>query len=348
MVGVNGDSLNQNTKRFLNEIRPGGIILFRKNIINNEQLKIFTADLQSFSAIQLFLAIDQEGGTVTRLMTNPNQPSAHWLGLVRNTGLTYELGKSLADFLHSLGINMNLAPVLDIANDRKKTFLGSRSISSSPTVVAKIGFAFSKGLLDGGVLPTAKHFPGLGSVSEDLHKENAIHNSNISQMHNFDLLPFKKFSELKYSALMLSHATYPMISNSGLPATFSPEISKDLLRTNIGYKGLVITDDLMMDGAKSNMQFEERVVVALNSGADILLFAWSQKNQIRARNAIYSAIKNKKLSMAVLNDKVERIIAAKKFLSEMNSRKPADDSEDQLLNIITKLKSVRRTRSSKI
>lgn len=338
VIGIEGSDFTPQTARLMGDIRPGGVLLFQKNISSRSALRELNDKLQASSAHPLFIAVDQEGGVVSRVKTTPPLPSARWLGRFRNVSLTKEVGFSVGQVLRSLGINMNFAPVLDVANSDQKSFLRSRSYSTRPEVVADLGSAFSQGLIAAGVVPTAKHFPGLGAAVGDPHTSQVIQASSIRQMHKTHLMPFKKFSELFPSAMMLSHATYPSLDNGG-SATFSSKISTSLLRKGVGFRGLIITDDLMMAGAKTERPLEERVVSALKSGADILLFAWSSKTQRRAHQAIVSAIKSGQLPVALVDEKLRRIGAIKNWIAENNKvRVFASDPESELKNVLTKLR----------
>ncbi len=351
LIGINSTDLDKGTSHHLSKIKPGGIILFKKNISSLSDLKILTQQLQNHTKVPLFIAVDQEGGAVSRIETKPHLPSARWVGTVNSPDLTFQLGIALGRVLSSYGINMNLAPVLDVSHHGQKTFLGSRSFSSDPNIVAVLGTKFSEGLLASGVLPTAKHFPGLGSISQDLHNVAVENSLNIKELHSTHLVPFKMFSELPTSAVMLSHASYPSVDSTNVSATYSSVISNKLLRDQLDFKGLVVTDDLMMEGAKKGVTFEESVVKAINSGADILLFAWSKKSQIRAKNAILRAVKNGKISHALLNEKVIRILKTKSELKDLNREKrnlasSTESLEANLKNIIYKMALVRRSRTN--
>lgn len=348
IIGISNDKVDKDLVEHLNKVKPGGIILFKKNISSEHKLLDFNSEIQRHVKAPLFIAVDQEGGTVTRIKTVPRLPSARWIGSVGDANLTKRLGKSLGKILRAHGINMNLAPVLDVSDKNTNTFLGSRSYSDNPEVVANIGTAFSAGLLSAGVLPTAKHFPGLGSIKGDLHDHAVENSASYKEMQLSHLAPFRKFSALSTSALMLSHASYPALDSSNKPATFSSLISKNILRNDLGYNGLVVTDDLMMGGARGTSSFEDNLSAALNSGADLLLFAWSKKSQLRAKRALLSAVKSGKINMNTLDEKVFRIIKTKQQLADLarnNSRSVSSDLESEFKNIIYKMSLVKRSRA---
>lgn len=340
ILGFAGTEVSKGLKEHFDDLRPGGVLLFRKNLKSKKQLRALTQSLQEKSKTPLFIAVDQEGGVVARIPTSPHLPSAAWIGTKNSPDLTEKLGFAMGRILLSYGINMNLAPVLDVANT-KKGFLKSRSYSEDPEKVANLGTAFSRGLLDSGVLPTAKHFPGLGSVKGDPHKQVVQTDSSYKDFVSKDLIPFRKFSSLNPAAIMLSHAEYPSIDPSGSPATFSQKISTELLRNDLGFEGLVITDDLLMEGVAQESDFNTRLVKALKSGSDLLLFAWSPKSQKKAQTALLGAIKDGSLTEEWLDKKVARILEVKKILAEKQKvRNISSDPEGDYKLVMKKLQAL--------
>ncbi len=348
MVGVSGQQMTPSMQKQMATIKPGGILLFKKNITSREQLKKFTSDLQAKAKTTLLIALDQEGGAVTRFKTSPMLPSARWVGGANDIALTGRLGFSMGGILRQHGINMNLAPVLDVGGGSGGEFLRSRTYSTDSEVVGNLGVAFSQGLMNAGVVPTAKHFPGLGGVAGDPHNESVKQDSSFKEMQSKHLSPFRKFSQLFPSAMMLSHARYPTLGTD-VAAPFSTEISKTLLQDGLGFRGLVITDDLMMTGASDKkMNFQERVVKIFNSGSDILLIAWSTRSQMAAHSAIMEAIKNKQISIDDLNSRVEKILSVKAWVAEKQKvRNIASDFELDLKKTIDAMKSVKGRATSK-
>jgi beta-N-acetylhexosaminidase len=348
MVGVAGQEITPLMQLQLNRIKPGGILLFKRNIADRAQLKNLAASLQLYSKVPLLIALDQEGGAVTRLSTSPRLPSARWVGGANDVVLTERLGNSMGTILRQAGINMNLAPVLDVGNIGSRGFLRSRTYSTDAEIVGNLGLAFSQGLLRAGVIPTAKHFPGLGGVTGDPHLESVKQYSSFKEIQTKHLSPFRKFGQLFPAAVMLSHAKYPALGTTNA-APFSPEISKALLRDEVGFHGLTITDDLMMTGAGDRkIGLQERVVRIFNSGSDILLIAWSSRSQYAAYSAILRAVKNKQISLTDLNARVEKILLVKAWLAEKEkSRSLASSTDFDLRKTIEALSLVRRRSARK-
>jgi beta-N-acetylhexosaminidase len=327
IVGVSGKRVSPDMANHLKDLSPGGVILFRRNIQSKSQLLSLTKALQRATPSYKFIAVDQEGGSVVRLPTRPKMPSAAVVGALNDVALTEELGLRIGRVLRTYGINMNLAPVLDVASAHGG-FLKSRAYSSDPKVVGENGTAFARGLISAGILPTAKHFPGLGSVSKDPHTEAVSIESSAENLESTDIEPFKQFASLAPAAVMLSHAEYPSLDSQRNPATFSRKITTEILRESVGFKGLVITDDLLMSGAGQKMPLKKRLITALSSGTDMLLFAWSPKSQLRAKKLIEAAVKENLIAVSLIDEKVEKIFEAKAYLKKQaDTRLPASDAE---------------------
>lgn len=326
MIGVPGDEFSPALKKRLEDLRPGGVILFKRNFSTKTKLSAFTEAMQKNSSTPLLIAVDQEGGSVVRIPTRIKLPSANRLGLAQDPARVEEFGKSLGTFLLRYGINMNLAPVLDVRSSLK-SFVGARAFSSKAEVVTRNGVAFARGLLNSGVLPTAKHFPGLGRLATDPHKFKVTIYASEKEIRDQDLVPFQDFFKLSPSAVMLSHASYSFV-DVRQPATYSNRLVEDILRTELSFKGLVITDDLLMAGAAVDNKFDSRVVRALASGSDMLLFAWSPAAQYRAKRAILNAIQTGELKASDLEIKIKRILALKKSLKEQSQVRSLASNSD--------------------
>lgn len=315
-----GDSLDISTKEILKKYQPGALIAFRRNITTNDQIARFNSSVQTFAKknlkAPLFLMIDQEGGVVSRIKMRTPTPSALALGKTGDSALVFAYAKTSAEVLSSLGFNVNLAPVLDISNPAKDSFIGNRTFGNDPQQVSEFGVAYAKGLSTGGVLPTAKHFPGHGDTLQDSHRMTPKKNSTIEDLEKRDLIPFRKFaSESFINLIMSAHLSLPSIDPSGLPATYSSLILQDQLRERYAYKGLVITDDLEMSGAMVSSDVGERAIKAILAGNDMIMLAGTHARQKRAYDQVYRAIKAGRLTEERINESVLRILEAKRGLS---------------------------------
>jgi len=326
IVGFPYASLNKDLTDFITANKPGSFILFKRNIKSLEQVRDFNSDLVRLSykinGLPPLIAVDQEGGNVSRLPISPPPPNALALGQTGSPLLAEEMGFQIGTFLREVGFNMNLAPVLDIVDPAGLSFIGVRSLGSDPKMVAEMGLSISKGFHRAHVIPTAKHFPGTGAIIKDPHNVIVENNSSAAALHERDLVPFKKFSEIGLaSAVMMSHIVYPALDSTREPASFSTKISTELLRNELQFKGLTITDDLQMKGSRLVLTPSEAALKALKSGSDMVMLTWSFKEQLAAFKRVQRAVKSGELSEEDLNQKLRRILSVKAFANIY--RKPA-------------------------
>lgn len=340
LVGFPQNQLSADLEKFIATFKPGAFLLFKRNIQSVTQIREFNQALYraSFKHTRLppLIAIDQEGGSVSRLPIEPSPPNALALGQTQSPLLAEEMGHQMGLFLREVGFNMNLAPVLDIADPLQSSFIGVRSFGANPTLVAEIGTAYSRGLLRARVIPTAKHFPGTGSLNSDPHVKVVRNLSSYSQLQERDLKPFVAYAELsENSAMMLSHLIYPSLDRSGEPASFSRQITEGLLREKLRYQGLVVTDDLQMQGSKQLLRPEVAALRALQAGSDIVMLTWSFKDQEAAFNYVKKAVTEGRLSEAEINSKLKRILRVKAY-ANLYRRDPRQPSLLQGLKLTSK------------
>jgi beta-N-acetylhexosaminidase len=311
-----GTELTGRGKRWLERYQPGSLIVFSRNIRSRDQIAKFNSDLQNLAKSKfrapLFLMVDQEGGTVTRLKSPVPLPSALAVGQLNDSEFTKKYGSVVADLLKELGFNVNLAPVLDISNPEKDSFIGSRSFGNDPEKVSQIAGAFAEGLSSGGVMPTAKHFPGHGGVVQDSHRAIPKKLSTTEELQDKDYVPFEEFAQSEFPrAIMIGHLSVPHIDPSGVPATYSSIVIGEHLRGKLKYSGLVITDDLEMNGASIDAHVSERAIKAFLAGNDMLMFAGTLRHQRLAFQAMLAAVKSKRVPEARLKESVLRVLNAK-------------------------------------
>lgn len=311
-----GLSLNSQGEAWLEKFQPGALIVFGRNIKTPDQIAKFNSDLQKFAARKMkapfFLMIDQEGGTVTRLRTQVPLPSALALGKMTDSKFTQAFGKALGTMLKSLGFNVNLAPVLDISPPTKDTFIGNRTFGEDPATVSERAGAYAMGLHEGGVMPTAKHFPGHGGVAQDSHQTLPKKLATYEELAEKDLVPFQSFAKAQYPrAMMMAHMALPNIDPTGVPSTYSKVVIQDNLRDRMGYGGLVITDDLEMAGASSDDDRGEHAIRAFLAGNDMIMLAGVGAHQKQAFTKFLAAVKSGRISEARLRESVERVLEYK-------------------------------------
>lgn len=315
-VGFNGKAITPQFRKHLQFLKPGAVIIFGRNIKSLKQIAGLNNELQqvslSASGVPLFIAVDQEGGGVSRIHTSPSMPSAFTIGQTNDPTLAFQAGKVTGELLSLLGFNMNLAPVLDVTDDKLRSFIGTRSFSDSPHKIGNMGVAFAHGLSEGKVIPVAKHFPGHGPISLDSHHTTPERQITLEELSTSDLVPFNQFAAAKFqSGIMVAHIAYPKIDKSGLPATFSKTLVTSVLKEQLQYEGLILTDDVEMGGAAVFKKLEDRAVAAVNAGNDLIMFGWNQKAQVRAKRAIVRAVQSGKISMDRINQSVQKILAHK-------------------------------------
>lgn len=335
MIGISGKSLSQRTLQHLEDLQPGSVLLFQHNIGNGQGLGRLTSAMQNISRkknhIPLLIAADQEGGRVCRVDLFPKMPSPLAVGRTGDSTLARDLSFRAGEVLRDFGINMNLAPVMDtLHNDTDHSFIGERSFGWKTDVVEKMGAAFAEGQLLAGVIPTSKHFPGSGGATADPHAQPG----SVGASYSMDsLAPFKEFTNIFPSAMMLSHYSYPNLDASGLPATLSKTIVTNLLRHEMGFNGLVITDDLPMGAVKKYGKLPELAVMSIAAGADMVMVSWGPKEQLAVRKRIAQAIHDKEISPAAVDEHLRRIFIAKRFIATHRSRALASSLQDSGIKI---------------
>ena len=263
-----------------------GVILFAENTPGNEQTLRLTDALQQANAgenrPQLLISIDQEGGNVTRLGEGTQTPGNMALGAVNDLSVTRDMATILGEELLALGINWNFAPVLDVNNNPANPVIGPRSFSDDPQVVAKQGVAFMEALRATGAISTLKHFPGHGDTGTDSHTGLPCISKTYDQLKACELLPFQACIDAGAEAIMTAHIQYPLIETGtyvskatgeavSLPATLSKTLLTDILRGDMGFEGVIITDAMTMDAIATHFDPIDAAVLALNAGVDILL-----------------------------------------------------------------------------
>lgn len=272
MAGLSGPRLDQAARDLVRELMVGGVILFARNLETPDQVWELTRDLQREAQDSgdppLLIAVDQEGGPVQRLKAPfTTIPSAHELGLSSTAGQVEALARTVGRELALVGINMNLAPVLDVARSPDCP-LWERSFGPDPEKVAVLGEAAIRGFRQAGVVPVAKHFPGLGDTSVDSHQVLPS-GQDPDPERTMDLLPFRRAAALGVPAVMTAHLEVPAWDSR--PATLSPVALRDWLRRRLGFQGIIITDDLEMGAIAGAAAVPDAAAQALAAGADLLL-----------------------------------------------------------------------------
>jgi beta-N-acetylhexosaminidase len=290
----------------------GGIILFGGNIATKPQVRALVARLQQAAKEggnpPLLIATDQEGGGVRRFHSGPPFDSAAAMGEMDTAARVRAIGRATADFLRPLGVDVDLAPVLDVPSS-PSNFLGSRAFSSSASVVARLGPAFAAGLQQRRVAATAKHFPGLGTAPANTDLARVVIRTPRSELLA-RLAPYRPAIHSSVRLVMVSNASYPPLDRSGLPALLSPAIVRGLLRHDLGFRGVVITDAIEAPGPA---RYPDAAVRALKAGVDVLLFTDEGSSAAGFRQLVQAARRGT-LGRTALNEANARIAALKAWL----------------------------------
>ncbi len=296
--------------RMMERYPVGGIILFSKNIQTAEQLKALNTDLQKASAIPLFLAVDEEGGLVARLARTealglPRFQSAAAVG-AQGMDAALDMGRTIGGYLCEFGFNMDFAPVADVNTNPENPIIGTRAFSSDPAQAALLVRSMADGLTESGIIPVFKHFPGHGDTAQDSHAGLAVSQKDLEALKSCEFLPFRQATD--YDCVMVGHIALPQLTGSLTPATLSPVIVRDLLKGELGFGGLVITDSLEMGAIRESYSPGDDAVAALKAGCDIILMP---SNLEEAFDSVLFALGNGELSMQWLNETVLKILEFK-------------------------------------
>src|SRR5438309_5511217 len=312
MLGFQRTEVSKDLRTLFQHYHPDGVILFSRNLQEPSQAAHLVNALQKLApAMPLFVAIDQEGGRVARLPKGFTVfPGQGALGRAGTVELAYSFAEVTAKELRAIGVNMNLTPVLDINSNPENPIIGDRAFGNDPLQVETLGLAVIAGLQDNGVLACGKHFPGHGDTTSDSHKELPTVSHGLDRLHEIELRPFAHCFQNGLAAVMTAHVRYPALDPEH-PATLSPAILSDLLRSQLQFKGLVLTDDLEMHAILDHYSIETAAIRALNAGADILLISKDPERQAAAMDAVYRAVKDGDIPDLRFEHAVLRVLEAK-------------------------------------
>lgn len=302
----------ETTKQALEEMPVGGLVYFAANLEAREQVVDMLGSTASYSRLGVFLAIDEEGGTVSRLAGNPNL-QADTVGAMRDYGdaadpaAVYDAGQVIAGSLTGLGFNMNFAPVADVASSGSAV-IGSRSFGTDAQLCASLVRVMAGSLRDGGVVPCVKHFPGYGSATADDHLGAASITKTLDALEQCDFLPFDAAIEDGVPFVMVSHLCAPEVTGDETPSDLSSMIVTDLLRNKLGFQNVIITDSQQMASITDNYTSADAAVKALQAGVDMILMPADLK---AAYDAVLSAVQVGTLTEQRIDESVIRILQVK-------------------------------------
>ncbi|HYO98971.1 MAG TPA: glycoside hydrolase family 3 N-terminal domain-containing protein [Pyrinomonadaceae bacterium] len=333
-VGLPGTRLDKRLREMLREVRPGGVILFGRNVETAEQVALLNAQIRDALGGRVIIGVDQEGGLVDRFrdICEP-MPSAKSVCLAGRTELARQFGELSARALRLLGFNMNFAPVLDLKGGNEENGLRGRTFGETPEDVARLAGAYLDGLQAHRIVGCGKHFPGLGGSQVDSHRRLPVVTHSWKEILQHDLVPFLDLMfhrrGEKLHSVMVSHAAFPEVSEflqawfrrtaelpsledfSQVPATISNNVVMRMLRTAFKYDGLVITDDMEMGAVVQTLSVAEASLRAIEAGSDMILICEQEANFKAARDLICQSVADGRIKTEVLdkaNRRIDRVL----------------------------------------
>ncbi|KAE9374158.1 glycoside hydrolase family 3 protein [Stipitochalara longipes BDJ] len=322
IVGFHGHQPSENIKALIRTHKVGAVILFLRNVSTANQLIKLTTSLQEIATAagheqELFIAIDQENGLVTRIKSPvaAQLPGSMALGATGDASNAFKIASATAETLKAFGINMNYAPIADINSEPKNPVIGVRSPSDDPEVVGRFVSAQVKGLSEGDILPCVKHFPGHGDTAVDSHFGLPVITKSKAELNACELVPFKRAIVEGVESVMTAHIAMPGIgdpdldenhSSKKVPASLNPDAIK-ILREEMKFDGMIVSDCLEMDGVRATFGTEKGAVMALKAGTDCVMICHTMSAQVGAIEQVVQAVKSGELSQKAIDASVERV-----------------------------------------
>ena len=312
MMGFTGTTVTKDLAAFVKAYSPGGVIFFRRNLESVQQIIDLTNGLQKLSpGPPLLIAIDQEGGRVSRL---PSEftifPPGEQLGRCNSYELAYSAAATIAKELRAVGINMNMAPVLDVNSNPENPVIGDRAFGATPEIVGEMGLATIAGLQENKVVACGKHFPGHGDTATDSHKVLPVVEADIRRLRDTEFPPFQQAIGFGVASLMTAHVLYRALDPEA-PATLSSAVIQRVLREEFRYDGVVLTDDLEMHAIIDHDGIGEAAVRAFVAGCDVLLICKDQDRVKAAMQAMEKAVEDGRITTERLEQSLIRVARLK-------------------------------------
>ncbi len=313
MAGFEGTQISERERSLIEDYGIGGFIFFGRNITDGEGTRNLLDSLKgvnSKSGIPLLLAVDEEGGSVTRLSgIYRNLPPQSRLGEEKDATLAYNYGYIQGEKLKRLGFNVDFSPVLDVDSNPENPVIGNRAISDNPEAVAELGVKVMEGIRDQGIIPVGKHYPGHGDTAVDSHTSLPLVHKTMEELMAIELVPFQKAIEEGIPAIMVGHLLVPSLDN--VPSSLSKATIQELLRDVQGFSGVVFSDDLTMGAITAEGSVSEAAVQFIIAGGDIALVCHGEAEAFEAYDAIMRAWEEGLLSDENLDKRVMRILRLK-------------------------------------
>jgi len=334
MVGCQGESLRRDEQLIFAEYAFGGFIFFKKNCCELRQILSLCRSLwQGTPSWPPFIGLDEEGGNVHRLpQPFTHFPAAATIAARNNLDLAYRAGRATAGELTLVGINLNFAPVLDVNTNQKNPIIGERAFGDDPKSASAMSCAWMGGLRDGGIIPCGKHFPGHGDTDKDSHFALPVVAKSLAEIQAVELPPFVDACRHGIEALMTAHVKYTDLDPNH-PATLSEPIVTGLLRQQLGYTGVVFSDDMEMRAVSDDYNAGEAALLALRAGVDVLLFCHDLEKAIEAFEVLHAAVEREPALRALVEASYRRIGALKQRCLKEFTGAPENALEDRLKSL---------------
>ena len=332
--GFEGTEIGDQATRLVQEYQVGGLILYGRNIAGAGQLVTLTNGLKALNGdgIPLFLSIDQEGGGVDRMPPEVRRtPGAYCVGQTGSVPAAQSYGDVLAAECAAFGLNLDFAPVLDVWSNPGNTVIGQRAFSADARTVAGLGPAAARRMMDQGIIPAVKHFPGHGDTAVDSHVGLPVVDKSPEELEETELIPFRAAiqsagTDGQVPAVMVAHILLTQLDPER-PASLSPAVVTGLLREELGFAGAVLTDDLTMGAVTQSYGLGEAAVLAVEAGCDILLVCHGQDSVPAVRTALLEAAASGRITAERLDESVYRILRLKKEYALTNEPVSPPDLE---------------------
>lgn len=299
---------------FLKERPVGGIVYFSQNLTDTEQTEKLLHQMQEYAqeveGLPLFQCVDEEGGTVARIGNQAgfNVPKIKPMRKIKSEKDAYKAGKTIGIYLRKLGFNLNFAPDADVLTNPKNTVIGNRSFGKDAKQVLRYASAYSDGLHESGIRSTFKHFPGHGATEADTHNDFAYTDKTYKELLQAELIPFAGAKEANIDCVMVSHIAVPNITGDNTPCSLSYKMITEVLRGDLGYDGIVVTDAMNMGAIVGQYASDEAAVAAVGAGVDIILMPADFK---RAVEGVLAAVESGAIPLECIDESVRRILIAK-------------------------------------
>lgn len=334
VTGFPGPAMSGDFKRLVRDWGVGNVILFKYNERSRGQLAALCADLTAYiteeTGVAPLISSDEEGGVVSRLPADmPKMPSAMAQAALEDEARVRRAACLTARELRAVGINFNLAPVLDVNNDPANPVIGVRSYGTDAETVSRFALAALAGYGEGGILTSGKHFPGHGDTQTDSHLALPVIRKSRGELEALELIPFRRAIAAGVPAVTIAHILFPALEPEGVPATMSRRIITGLLREELGFAGLAVSDCMEMDAIRATVGVAKGTVAAVKAGMDLIFISRTPEEVISAARALEEAVLSGALPEARVDEAVGRVLAAKaRYLRPLSEAETPDTAAD--------------------